>query len=69
MLAEHQEKVITDYQETLDELERSREQLEEKRTEINQLIGKAHDKEQELVDTRKKEPVPDQPDQPEPTNL
>ncbi len=48
MLAEHQEKVIADYQGTLDELERSREQLEEKRTEINQLIGKAHDKEQEL---------------------
>ncbi|NOR14607.1 MAG: peptidoglycan DD-metalloendopeptidase family protein, partial [Candidatus Aminicenantes bacterium] len=48
MLAEHQEKVIADYQETLDELERSREQLEEKRTEINQLIGKAHDKEQEM---------------------
>jgi septal ring factor EnvC (AmiA/AmiB activator) len=54
VLAEHQEKVIADYQSTLDELEQSRAQLQAKRTEINQLIGKAHDKRQELVAQEKR---------------
>lgn len=54
MLAEHQEKVITEYQRTLDELEQTRAQLQEKRVEINQLIGKAHDKRQELESQEKR---------------
>jgi len=48
MLAQHQEKVIADYQEALDELQLTRQQLIDKRAEINLLIGKAHDKEQEF---------------------